>query len=352
MRNVIKPAFHLLVLSFISSLLTGCLNTDELTSFKCSYGPVGERTSEAIKLYPVLTTNEGVELKPRGPSANPDVPFEGERTSKSLREYNIEVVGGTRKSNSGIINIGTSSPKEIFNELQVVISVKKKPSLRDTIEFVVDYQGKIDLNFDVQYSAENAKDVFVRAYLAHDPHYFDHFGCNVYEVRIQRGNKAPKTYFMSENSSSVHISCRGGAGAKGRDGAKGKDGAKGIDGSTGFKGKDGEPGGNGHHGEDGKPGGAGGKVELTMNAASVTFQDMITIDNRGGRGGNGGAGGAGGRGGEGGAGGARIVGDKVLGETKRNGDYGPAGSDGPAGRSGLRGADGGPLKIIVESDGK
>ena len=316
-------------LLFLSALLlafSSCISRRNIEFIDCTYSNNGQSLiSESVTLHATITTTKGIE-----------------KTSKKLNEFNIVVNGGTRRPKTNIIDIGTEDYLELNKRLQVFITVKKKPWLTDTIDFIVDHQGEFRFNFDGQ-AGGNAGNVHVDATLIHDQTFYNNFNCEAYLVKIT-SQSGYKTFFMSENNSSLFISNRGGNGYNGAPGAPGARGANGKDGLTGFQGRDGSPGGTGGAGGDGGDGGNGGAVILTVNKESLAFADLITIDNRGGSGGHGGIGGPGGPGGDGGAGGERLIGN-----GNRSG--GAAGSPGPAGSNSRKGSDGlsgPPIEITIK----
>lgn len=330
----------------LSTLLVGCVSSNNIQSFECTYGSYGEaRISETIALYPVITTKKGIQLTPLEPSSTQIIPRSENKTSKTLKEYDIAVSGGKRRPNTNIIDIGENGSLEINKRLQVIITLRKKPSLKDTIEIVVSHQGPVALNFDAQSAGQNANDVLLDVQRVHDQTYFENFNCDLYLVNVTSGNRH-ESFYMSEKNSTIFISNRGANGANGSAGADGNNGANGRDGIVGTRGRAGSSGGEGGNGGDGGNAGNGGKVVLSVDADSFNFGNMISINNSGGTGGIGGIGGMGGMGGEGGTGGDRVLGTEVLGDSKLGGRAGAAGHNGFNGLNGLDGQDGPPIQII------
>jgi hypothetical protein len=334
--------FSTLILLPISLLLlSGCLSSRKIQSFECSHSTNGEqRLDESIAINPVITTHKGIELVPRYESST-----KYKATSKKLKEYQITVVGGKRRIKSNIIDVDQSL--KVNKRVQVFMSVRKKPSLKDTIDFYVDYQGKFNLNFNVGTVGENAEDVYIDVKKIYDESYYEHFACDVYLIKAYN-HTTTKIFYMSEMNTSLFVSNRGGAGYNGPNGNPGENGANGRDGGIGSKGRNGRDGENGGNGGDGGNGGNSGRVILTLDSASVAFTNLITVDNGGGRAGRGGAGGVGGAGGAGGYGGERMFFKWLFGEYKSDGDAGLAGYNGYDGKNGSRGIDGTPLEIIIK----
>ena len=329
------------------SLLTSCLSSKKIKSFECSYGKNdSEPLSKSIALHPKITTTKGVVLEPIDAPTDQLIPSWQKKTSKSLKEYQITVNGGTRRYGTNIIDIDNADPLKINKRLQVIITVKKKLNLADTIDIIPDYKEMISLNFDDQRSNGNADNININVQKIHDETYYNRFHCDLYLVKIICRDRS-ETFYMSEKESSILILNRGADGANGTHGAAGTKGAKGKDGATGQKGRTGQDGGDGGDGGNGSNGGNGGKVTLTLDSASISFQKIITIDCRRGLGGNGGQGGIGGTGGIGGKGGERIIDLDIRSKYRDGGASGAAGKNGKNGLDGLDGLDGPPTEIIL-----
>jgi hypothetical protein len=331
---------------FVLLALQSCVSKQNIQSFECKYAQNGnDRTSESIILKPEIMTVNGVSLTPQDPNSTQVFARYDNRTSKTLKEYKIEVEGGSRIGNTAIIIVDTWT-EAINKRLQVIVTVKKDPSFADTIDYIVDYKGTLNLNFDAHGNGGHAQDVFVDVHKVEDSAYYSHFKCDLFKVDVTCGDES-KSYYVSEDDASVFVSNKGANGANGHNGKNGAKGAPGRDGADGFKGKDGERGGDGTDGGNGSNGGNGGKVVVTMDQDSEDFRRLIRYNNKGGNGGLGGKGGVGGAGGAGGLGGQRLVGGKVLGERKASGETGASGSNGRDGRNGAPGQDGEPIKFIV-----
>ena len=331
----------------IISLLSSCLSPKNIKSFECSYSKnSGEPLSKSIALHPKITTTKGDILVPVDADTDQLIPSWQKKTSKSLKEYQISVNGGTRRYGTNIIDIDNTDPLKINKHLQVIISVKKKLSLADTIDIIPDYKEMILLNFDDQRSNGNADNVSINVQKIHDETYYNKFNCELYLVKIMCRNRS-ETFYMSEKESSIIIKNRGADGANGTHGASGTKGTKGKDGALGQKGKPGQDGGYGGNGGTGSNGGNGGKVTLTLDSASIEFQKIITIDCRRGFGGRGGQGGIGGSGGVGGKGGERIIDPGIRSKNRDGGASGSAGTNGKNGKNGLDGLDAPPIEVVI-----
>lgn len=327
--------------------MLSCVSTKNISSFECSYEQNGgNRPSESIILRPIITTTKGVQLIPQDQSSTQLISRYDNRTSKTLKEYKIEVIGGTRIGTTGVIEINKDVPEKINKRLQVFVSVKKDPDFVDTIDYIIDYQGRLSLNFDASNPGVHANDVFVNVSKIEDSTYYSIFKCDLYKVVVSHGNSS-EAYFMSEKNASLFVSNNGANGSSGANGANGKNGSPGKDGMDGFKGKDGEAGGTGTDGGNGGNGGNGGRLVITIDADCSQFKNLVSNNNQGGNGGNGGKGGVGGAGGKGGLGGHRIVGGNVLGERKSSGNTGSAGANGRDGRNGVTGEAGSPIEFIT-----
>lgn len=321
-------------------MLQGCLQSKDIKSFECTYGPNGGQSlSESIALFPKITTPEGVELVPRKhPKANLIQKRIKNSTSANLKEYKISIVGGTKRSKSNIIDIDHYNALEINRKLQVIISPKKKRNLKDTIEFIMDYEGPFSRSFDPSIAGESAHDVLIDVEKIQDDTFYSNFQNDLFLVKITH-NGTTEMFYMSTKNSSLFVSNRGANGKNGRDGEDGARGKQGADGTPGHKGEDGGPGHKGSNGTDGSNAGHGGKVILSIDKENIAFKDILTIDTSGGRGGKGGQGGSGGSGGFGGKGGERILGGDVV-KRKAPGAKGPDGARGENGKFGINGGDG------------
>ena len=328
-------------------MLSSCISSKNIKSFECSYSKNGsELLSKSIVLHPKITTTKGVVLEPINPSANYLIPIWENKTSKSLKEYQITVNGGTRRYGTNIIDLDSTDPLKINKRLQVIIAVKKKLSLADTITIIPDYKEMVSLNFDNQISNGNAENVNINVQKIHDKTYYNKFNCDLYLVKIMCRNRT-ETFYMSEKESSLSIINRGADGADGAHGANGTKGGNGKDGALGQKGKTGQDGGSGGDGGNGGNGGNGEKVTLTLDSASISFQKIITIDCRKGLGGREGQGGVGGSGGIGGKGGERIINPGIRSKYRDGGASGSVGVNGKNGGNGLDGIDGPQTEIIL-----
>jgi hypothetical protein len=143
-------------------ILSSCVSSKNISSFDCSYSSNGtNRVSESIVLKPKIKTIKGVDLIPQYPSSTQLISRYDNRTSNTLKEYNIKIIGGTRVRNTAEIIVDRDPTDAINKRLQVFISLKKDKHFADTIDFIVDYKGRFSLNFDTTNPASHAKNVFV-----------------------------------------------------------------------------------------------------------------------------------------------------------------------------------------------
>lgn len=344
-KKIVNKSLVLLV-SIV--LLQSCVSTKNISSFQCSYEGNGQsRSSESIILRPVITTVDGTQLTPLDPNSTQLIARSESRTSKTLKEYKIEVIGGTRLGNSAIIEVDKNNPEIINKRLQVFISLKKEPSFTDTIDYLIDYKGRLSLNYDATNYSSHAADIFVDVVKIEDSIYRLNFNCDLFKITVSSGSSS-KAYLISENDASLFISNRGANGSNGSNGANGKNGAPGKDGADGFKGKNGEIGGDGGDGGNGGNGGNGGRITITLDSNCIHFKNLVNYNNLGGHGGIGGKGGIGGAGGKGGVGGHRIVGGNILGERKASGNTGASGRNGRDGINGSTGEAGPPIIFVYK----
>ena len=86
--------------------------------------------------HPKITTTKGVVLEPIDAPTDQLIPSWQKKTSKSLKEYQITVNGGTRRYGTNIIDIDNADPLKINKRLQVIITVKKKLNLDPSLKGV------------------------------------------------------------------------------------------------------------------------------------------------------------------------------------------------------------------------
>jgi hypothetical protein len=265
-----------------------------------------------------------------------------------IDNYHIEAVGGWTEG--ATLFIDSLEDKTLNRSVKITAYPIKKPSLIDSIEIPLTYEGLVTWNFsgedgeegdskgrriipiriggtglntgkpgDSGTSGTNALDIYVYVYKVHDDSFFNKNGFDVFAVMAKTENGSHQHFtFIAEKYGKLILKANGGNGGRGGSGGRGTDGLDTDGKKYGGRGTDGGNGG------EGGAGGRGGRIWIQIDESAKDFEKYLEIQNRGGSGGAGGDGGIGGRGGR-----------NPDGSFERNG------STGRRGNNGFKGEDGG-----------
>lgn len=345
-------SFKFVALLIISVLFSSCVNTSKIQSIECVYHQNGQESlSQSMQIEMRAKHKNGVTYTSGNMAdiQNGAIYNQGKFGGSSyyaLKNYEFEVTGGEQRLIpdpglqtmgkqqmivSDIVNVTQNYPPKINQVVKVVARLQKRHSIADTLIYRIDYKNNVYRNFDAG-QGSNGSEVVVYASKVHDQEYFDHFGCSVYQVKIESGDYN-ELLLMSENDSRLEISNRGGEGFKGGRGADGENRTieirlPSLSGHT----PDslvhiGRKSGNAENGLKGGTGYTGGKVTLYLDPSAEGFEKLLIIDNRGG---NGGEGGDGGIGGDGNPYFLDEEGKRSDGLSGARGPQGDSGEDGPS----------------------
>jgi len=271
----------------------------------------------------------------------------------NINYYNVDVAGGWHES--GVVFIDTNDDLIVNRSVKITVSPVKKPSLKDSIEFFLNYEGIVSWNFsgdngkngkngssrivpirvfgtaiatgkegDNGTSGSNGMDVEVSVYKVHDDSFYQKFGYDLFAVSaVSQNGGNVKTTFIAEKYGKLILKSNGGIGGSGGSGGTGVDGFDENDkGSIGS-------GTNGGDGGKGGDGGAGGTIKIYIDSAAKDFIKYLEVQNAAGTFGKGGSGGKGGQGGL-----------AKTGTRARDGEVGANGTNGTAGKDEI------PVEII------
>jgi hypothetical protein len=236
-------------LMLFCGVFTGCRVAQSIEKIECIQHPIGNATiSESFRLEIKAEDDKGCTR-----SSIHNVRLSKERYG--ISHYKISVSGAKRKGNSDIFKVDKTTPPTAYHEVKLVVELKKRPYIFDSIYYVVDYKGTIRRDFSTHRAEATGGAVNVSVKQIFDSSYYEYYKCGLYQVKIESKNST-ELHYMSEQDSKLEIVSRGGPGGKGTSGANGRNGAL-------LRSKR-----HGQDGEEGRRGGRGGTVTLYLDSSA------------------------------------------------------------------------------------